>query len=143
MSDQRQSQRAVRGQRGVLGAGRSLFDVVDHPHADVLAIIGKAQRDQSAVGQLALDVGIAAGQDPTQPADLLFDPGEVLPALQRVGGVTAIPDALRVVGAFGTHLIAPPTQFGQFRLEASVFLLGKASRFIVWGHARQSTVMPH
>jgi hypothetical protein len=39
---------------------------------------------------------------------LFLDPGEVLPALQRIGGVTAIPDALRVFGAFGTHLIAPP-----------------------------------
>ena len=88
-------------------------------------VAGKAQGDPGAVGQLARDVGIPTGQQPGQAADLLVDSGEVLGALQGVGGVPAVTDGARVTLQFGSHLFAPSAQIGKLRLEAGALLLGE------------------
>ncbi len=44
-----------------------------------------------------------------------------------------------VVPQFGAHLIAAPTQIGQFRLDATALLFGEVPGSRVLVHARQGT----
>ena len=139
--EQGQAQWTVGGQGGVLGAGRSLLNEVDHPHADLLAV-GEAQPDRRAVGQLARHGSVSPGEQPTQAPDLLIDAGQVLTALQRIGRVAPVTDALRIFGALGAEPVASAAQFGQFRFDSGAFPVREVRCSAVRSHARQRTAVP-
>jgi hypothetical protein len=58
--------------------------------------------------------------------DLFLYPGQILCALQCVGGVTAVAHGFGILLQLGPHLVAAAAQVGQFCLQPSVFPLGEA-----------------